>query len=336
MTNETGISAPARPADPEPTGASAAPVTGTEDGARPAAAIGAVWLAALALLWLAVMLRSVQASLESPGDGVFGITAAAIGLPAVISAALVGGAGVGLAVRRFFGRHLHDHPTARFAIAVGAGLVSGVGSATAVVLGHGNGGSAIMVLGGTIAAGATIGGALAGIRASAVVGAGVAASLGVFLLTFVRELFKSDLLTLFGAGDNAVSLLNAQHWLALAGSVLGGLVAGVIAFAYLRRAVRHLEAPPRWPVYLLAGAGTGVMLLLTEVITRVGGAQVLALARSVSEDDSAFQDMADSARINAGLVVLFVGAITAMIAFGRTLRPAHEPTDEPTEPAPAH
>jgi hypothetical protein len=335
MTNESGISTPARPADPQPTGASTAPPNSTQDTLQPAAAIGAVWLAALALVWLAVMLRSVQASLQSPGDGVFGITAAAIGLPAVISAALIGGAGVGLAVRRFLGRRLHERPTARFAVALGAGLLTGVGSAAAVVLGHGNGGSAIMVLGGTIAAGATIGGALAGIRASAVIGAGIAASLGIFLLTFVRELFKSDLLTLFGAGDNPVSLLNAQHWMALTGSVVAGLVAGLIAFAYLRRAVRHVAAPPRWPVYLLAGAGAGVMLLLTEVITRVGGARVLALARSVSDNDSAFQDMADTARINAGLVVLFVGAITAMIAFGRTLRPADEAAEEPAEPAPA-
>ncbi|SDY70721.1 hypothetical protein SAMN05444365_103199 [Micromonospora pattaloongensis] len=335
MTNESGSSAlstPPRTADAEPTDAPGTPAA--DETAPSATAIGALWLGILALVWLTVMLRSVQASLTSPGDGAFGITAAAIGLPAVVSAALVGGAGVALAVRGFVRRSLDERPTARFVIALGSGLLVGMGAAAAIVLGHPDGGSAVMVLGGTIAAGATIGAALAGIRATAVVGAGVAASLGVFLLTFLRELFKSDLLRIFGAGDNPVSMLNAQHWLGLTGAVLSGLVAGLIAVAYLRRAVRHAAAPPRWPVYLLAGASTGLMLLLTEAITRIGGAQVLALARSVSDHDSVFQDMADAARINAGLLVLFVGGITAIIAFGRTLTPAaaDEPAEEPATP----
>lgn len=328
MTDESTGSATSAPADPavERPGPDETPQPRESTG-EPPAAIGGLWLAVLATGWLAMMVRSVQASLASPGHGAFGVTAAAIGLPAIISAALVGGAGIGLAVRRLFRAYLDGRPGARFAAALGAGFLTGVATAATVVLGNQTGGSAVMVLGGTIAAGATVGGALAGIRAGAVVGAGVAASLTVFLITFVRELFKSELLTLFGAGDDPISLFNAQRWLGLATSAVGGLLAGLVAFAYLKRAARAAADPPRWPMYLCAGAGAGAMLLLTEVITRVGGAQLLALARSISDSDDVFQSMADSARINAALVVFFVGAVTAIIAFGRTLRPADEPAD---------
>jgi hypothetical protein len=357
MTKESGttaISTPQDPAGPEPTGpeptgaggrelvdvppppvatdAPAGPAT-PDAGERPvASAVGTGWLAVLALVWLAVMLQSVQVSLRSNGGGVLGITTAAIGLPAVISAALVGGAAAGLAVHHLFVARLHvDHPLARFAVALGTGLLTGLAAAGWVMLGDSNGGSAVTVLGGTIAAAATIGGALAGLRAIHVVGAGVAASVGVFLLTFVRDLFSDELLNLFGAGESPASRWGAQVWLTRATSLAAGLAAGLIAFAYLRRASRRAGRPFRWPAYLVAGASAGVMMLLTEVITRVGGARVLALARAVSDSDNAFQAAAGQARFNSAVLVLFVGAITAIIAVGRTLGPKQEPTEPSSE-----
>ena len=91
------------------------------------------------------------------------------------------------------------------------------------------------------------------------------------------------------------------------------------------------RAAPRWPAYLLAGAGPGLLLLLTEVIIRVGGRSLLDLAGALSEADEVAQTALGTSRVDNGIWVLFVGALTALIAFGRTLGPA--PTRTTTEPA---
>jgi hypothetical protein len=301
-------------------------------GTAAPSALGTGWLAAVALAWLAVMLRSAQDSLVSTGDGALGITEAAFGLPALVSAALVAGPAAGLAVRHLVTRR---RPTAglpgRLLAALAAGLVTGAAAAGFVLLTYPEG-SVRPVIAGTVAAGAVVGGLVASVRVGAVVGAAVAASLAVLLLTVVRELFKAELLDLFGAGETPVSVLDAQRWVANLTSLVAGVASGLVAFGYLRRAVRRPGTTDlRWPAYLAAGAGVGAMMLVTEAITRIGGGRVLALAGSVSESDRVFQDLANASRINSALIVFFVGAFTAIIAFGRTLRPAPEP-----EPAPPH
>lgn len=295
---------------------------GTADGTVTApTGTGAGVLAVIALAWLGVTLWSARAEVRSPGDGTMAITSAAYALPTVIPASLVGGAAIGLAVGALLARRLGDRPWPRFGATIGAGLLTGLASAALVALGS-SGGSAIMALGATIALAATLGGAVTGVRASAVVGATVAAALGVFALSFVIKIFRAELVSffLFGADETPASRFSAQGWFAATTALGSGLVAGLIAFFYLRRTTRYGREAPRWPAYLVAGAGTGLMLLLTELITRIGGAQVLTVAGSVSEDDQAFQDLTNASRINSGLVVLFLGAITAIIAFGRTLR----------------
>jgi hypothetical protein len=281
-------------------------------------------LAVLALAWLAVTLRAARTEIRSPGDATMTITSAAYALPSVVAASLVGGAAVGLATGAVLARRLPgDRPWARFGATLGAGLLTGLASAAVVVLGS-SVGTAIMVLGATVAFAATLGGALAGVRMTPIVGAAVAASLGVFALGFVIKLFKAELVSLFlfGAAETAASRFSAQGWFAATVALSSGLLAGLVAYYYLRRVTRRAGEVPGWPAFLVAGAGAGLLLLLTELITRVGGAQVLTLARAVSEDDQAFQDLTNASRINSGLVVLFLGAITALIAFGRTLRPA--------------
>src|SRR5690606_7107014 len=245
MSDES--TATATPADP------AAAEQATAPTEHPPAAIGTLWLAVLAPGWPALTVRSTLAPLATH-DHTVSVTAAAIGLPAAISAALVGGAGIGLAARRLFRAH-PERPIARFSAALGAGFLTGVATAATLVLTSTAEGSRIMVLSGTVAAAATIGGAIAGIRARPVVGAAVAASLALFLLTLLRELFTSPLLSLFGADEDPVSLLNAQRWLGLTSSLLGGVLGGLVAFGYLRRATRAGGAAPRWPAYLWAGGG---------------------------------------------------------------------------------
>ena len=118
--------------------------------------------------------------------------------------------------------------------------------------------------------------------------------------------------------DTLASQVRATSWLSFVVSVVGGLVAGLSAYGYLRRRDTGL----RWPAYLAAGAGPGLLILLSDLVTRVGGARLLAVAGSVGADDRAAIGYLGTARLNTALVVLFVGALTTVIAFGRTLKPA--------------
>jgi hypothetical protein len=97
--------------------------------------------------------------------------------------------------------------------------------------------------------------------------------------------------------------------------VLSGLVAGLVAYFLLRR------GGPPWPLFALAGAGPGLLLILAEILMRTAGARVLELAGKVSQLELTVQQILSGSRLNSALIVLFVGAITAIIAVGRTLGP---------------
>jgi iron complex transport system permease protein len=103
--------------------------------------------------------------------------------------------------------------------------------------------------------------------------------------------------------------------------VLSGLAAGIVAYRVLRRD-RGDGREFGWPWYALAGAGPGLVLVLAEGLTRTAGARVVDLAGQVSVLEQTVQNLLSGSRLNGGLIVLFVGAITATIAFGRTLGPA--------------
>ncbi|MEH1128508.1 hypothetical protein [Micromonospora sp. CPCC 206061] len=278
------------------------------------AAPGAAVLAVLALVWLAAMMWSAHRVIVS-GEGTLAITSAALALPSVISAGIVAGAGVSLAVAHLLRRHV----TVRFVAAIGAGLLTGLGAALAVVSSYGEG-EASTILAGTLAAAVTVGGAVAGVRARSVVGAVVSAGLVVFAVGLVLDNFKENLISLYGAGDDASSRLSAAGWAALTTAVISGLVAGLVAYFYLRWTQRRAGAQVlRWPAYATAGAGPGLALMVAEVIVRTLGSRVMTLAGEVSEADGTVQRMLDESRVNYALVVLFVGAISAIMAFGRSL-----------------
>ena len=311
---------------------------------------GAGLLAVLALGWLVAMLWSAEATI-SAGAGGLAITAAAYSLPGVISAVLVAGAALGLVAVAGLGRRFPALPVERAglrsAVAFGTGLAVGVAGASTIVVAYGTG-TASMVLAGTVAAAGTVGGAIAAVRGQHLVASVVAAALAVFAVGFLLNLFKDPLLSLYGLGDTEASRVSAYGWFAATAAIASGLAAGLVAFGFLRRAERRGEAAQtgdaapaagtartgysdggglRWPAYLAAGAGPGLLLLVAEVITRVGGARVLTLAGEVSDNDRTAQAWLDGSRINYALVVLFVGAIVATIAFGRTL-PSRPHTDE--------
>lgn len=312
--------------------------SGTEGPGAPAPA--AAGLAVLSLAWLAAMLWSGQRAVSLAGATTMAITSTALALPVVISASLVSGAATGLAVANVFTRRGLVGATARFGGAVVAALLTGVLAAVAVALGYGDG-PTVMVLAGTVAAAVTLGGAAGGLRATAVVGAVVSAGLAVFAVSLVLSLFQDQIMSLYGYGETQESQVSALDWFSRTVSLAGGLAAGAVAFGYLtvvaRRAASSSTAlRPRWPGYLIAGAGPGLLLLAAEVLTRTAGSQVLTLAGALSEADRAAQALLGSSRIDHGLVVLFVGALTALILHGRTLGPNRDTDEEDVvETAPA-
>ncbi|TDC53036.1 hypothetical protein E1258_24735 [Micromonospora sp. KC207] len=343
MSNQPGSSMATEPdqpveADPAPGPEPAAeplspagqePASGplAADGGTLTRAPGAVVLALLTVGWLAAMLWSTRAAITSAQAGITAISLSAFALPGVISAALVAGAAVALAVTNLLARRGMDRATLRFVVATGTGLLVGLAAAVVINLTYFDN-ATTNVIAGTAAAAAIIGGAVAGAGNARVGGAVVTAALGVLVFVVAFSRARDPLFDLFGAGDTQESLVTAAKWVSRTESLLAGLVAGLLAFGYLtwarRRAQRRApgESGVRWPGYLLAGAGPGLLLLLAEIIIRVGGRSLLDLASALSEADSVAQTSLGTSRIDNGIWVLFVGALTALVAFGRTLGPS--------------
>ncbi|WP_089156730.1 hypothetical protein [Micromonospora sp. NBS 11-29] len=326
MSNQPGSSTAAEPDQPEAV-AEVAPAPG-----RPEYAPGALPLALLSIAWLAAMLWSTREAITSTAAGVTAISLSAYALPGVITAALVTGATVALAATNRIGR-----ATARFLAAVGTGLLVGLVAAVAINLTYADN-ATTNTIAGTTAAAAIIGGAMAGARQARVVAGLAAATLTaqVFVVVFSRA--RDPLSELFGAGETQQSVLDAAKWVSRTESLLAGLIAGLVAYLYLawsrRRAERRDGAAStlRWPAYLMAGAGAGLLLLLTEVIIRIGGRGLLDLAAALSEADQVAQTALGTSRVDNAIWVLFVGALTTLILFGRTLGP-RDGEDEEDEPA---
>lgn len=296
----------------------------TPDAERPSS--NGLLLALAALIWLAAMLWSARASITGRADAEMEVTSTAYALPGAVSAALVAGAAAALAV---ITRWRAPGSTLRFVVTTGVGLVLGLAGAATIITINTEG-WIYAVVGGTIAAATTIGGALAGFRQPRVLGAACWAAIGVFLVGFALNLFQDEVLDVLGAGDTQSSQASAAQWFTFCQSLLSGLAAGLIAYAVLRRARRRADgADVAWPFYALAGAGPGLMLVVGEGLTRTAGSRVLDLAGKVSELERTVQQMLSGARFNSALIVLFVGAISATIAVGRTIRPAASEEETP-------
>lgn len=315
---------PSGPTSAEPSGPTAAePLPGQRAAAGPGDTVGSAetaglagtaGLAALALAWLAAMLWVAHAAISSD-VGAVALATATSTLPSVVSAGLMAGAAAGLAAASLIAG-AGGRPWLRFAAAAGAGVATGTIAGLAFVIGSGSD-PARMAVAGTMAAGATVGGALAGARSARVIQGVVAAMLAMFATGVLLGLVKSPLKDLYGAGAGEASQASAAGWFAATVAVVSGLAAGLTAYRVLGGARRNPAL--RWPAYLVAGAGPGALLLVTELIIRTGGAKLFGLVRQISEFDRTVQDWADDSRVNNALVVMFVGAIVAIVGLGRTL-----------------
>jgi hypothetical protein len=293
-----------------------------QDGAAAAPSRG-VLLAAVGVVWMAAMLWSARATITGRANAEMEVTSTAYAMPGAIAASLVAGAAVALTVLAFLTRgDRTPGVTLRFVIATGSGLAIGLLGALAIITINTEG-WLYAVVGGTIAAAATIGGALAGFHHRRVIAAVCWGAVAVFVVGFVLNVLQDMLLPLLGSGDTAASQTSAATWFAMLQSVLSGLAGGIVTYRVLRRARRHADGPDlSWPLYALAGAGPGLLLVVGEGLARTAGSRVLELAGKVSELELTVQQMLSGSRLNNGLIVLFVGAFTAIIAVGRTLGPA--------------
>ena len=79
-----------------------------------------------------------------------------------------------------------------------------------------------------------------------------------------------------------------------------------------------VEAPDRFRQQPLGGL-PGLLWIVGDLVTRVGTSRLLTLISSDASGDRLVQQGLGASRLNTGLVLFFIGAITAMVALGRTL-----------------
>ncbi|SNS92834.1 hypothetical protein SAMN05421812_102393 [Asanoa hainanensis] len=266
---------------------------------------GAGLLALLALAWFGTTLWVLQREISTSVTDAVAIASAAISLPTVVSASLVAGAASALVAVNLIARAgWTPAASTRWAGALVTSVAVGLLGALGVIIGYDGPGS--RVLAATVAAASVVGGAIAGLRPTSLIAAVLSGSLAVFAVQFV--------LNYLGAGP-----ISGSSTLA---ALVAGLVAGLVPYVYLRRVTKRETTEGgalSWPFYMVTGAGVGIALLVTEVVTRVGGAQVLDAVASLSDFDRAFRAHVDADRLTYTLIVFFVGALTTTIAFGRTL-----------------
>lgn len=269
-------------------------------------------LAALALAWLAATLITANASVVGNSDVPdVALGAAAFALPNLVAAALVAGAAAGLATSARFARS--GRPVRRLLAGIAAGAVIGGICAGLVAFGYGTT-TQVAALAATVAAAALLGGAATAVPPP-VLASGLLAAMGVLLLGLVAGFVQPGLVGLLGGGPTLDSQVNASYTVAYLVGTAGGILAGVVAFWFLRR-----HGSRAWPWYLLAGTLPGLLLIVTELVTRVGGASLLDIVRGLSDGDRFTVDFTAFARLRNAMIVTFVGGLTAMIAVGRTLR----------------
>jgi hypothetical protein len=288
----------------------------------PERGLGAGMLLVFALAWLAATMWGTKVMAE---QGLLSVTIATIAeaLPSVMGAGIIGGAAAGLAARLWLAR---DAGTARrVAVTVGASVVVALVAGAVVPMRYGTS-NVIWALAGTIAVACLLGGVAALVRPPVVAGA-LAATLSAFVVASVLYNYQSQLKHLLGSGSTPAAELAAANRFSYLTGAVSGVVAGVVAYYFLRR--RGLG----WPSFLVAGGSAGVVLLVSQGLTQLGGATLLRAASGLSEADRIVRSYLDAAGLDNALIVGFVGAFVAMVAFGRTLRSNRQDWED--EPAAA-
>lgn len=299
--------------------------------------VASIVLAVLGLAWLvATIVVAHDSVVGNSDDPDFALGAAAFALPNLVAAGLLAGATTGLlatlgaparlAARISFGRRRPARgsefgssggpattPVRRLLTGLACGAVLGAILAGLVLYGYGTF-ARVVAVAVTLAVGCVIGGALAALPRP-VLAAGMVATFGTLLVGLVSGFLQPGLVGLFGGRNTLASQASASRWAAYTVAILGGLIAGLAAYWFLRR-----YGSRAWPWYLLVGALPGLLLFGTELLTRTGGSGLLNVVRDMSEGDRLTVDFAAWSRLRNAMLVTFIGGLAAMIAVGRTLR----------------
>lgn len=280
---------------------------------------GPLVAAALSLAWFVTTLVLTHASVVGEREAQLGLVNAALAMPLLIASGIVAGAALAVVVLKRFERL--QVPRWRVLYGAGVGLLLGAAAGAAVLLGYGTA-AALVSLAISMAVAAAIGGALGGVPWPAVVVAGVIGSLVRFALGFFEGLFGGRLREAIAGDEGVPAQLAAVGQIGFAMALVGGAVAGLTASLYLRK------SGLKWPAHLAAGAAPGLLLLIADIATRVGGTPLLrAMSGNDTFDERALQLVA-STRLSTAMVVLFTGAVVAIVVHGRTLGPATPAPDQ--------
>ena len=272
-----------------------------------------VTVVAVALVLLALTLWSTYSVIANAASDFLTTTLAALVLPSILLATILAGAAAGvLAVGLLPWRAVLAGAAGGLAV----GLVAMAG--TLIAYHHG---PAVPYVAAVIAVTGALGGAAAALRHVVVVTAGVAGGVAATALGLVAAYFQNDLVDLFGNQETVGTMAAAASRLQLTTSVLSGVLAGVVAFAYLRRS--GLALP--WLLYPAAGAAGGVLTLVATLLGWLGRLPLTEIVEDYSEFDAQIIYSRLPEQINHGMIVLFAGAFVAMILVGRTMR---RPTKE--------
>jgi hypothetical protein len=292
--------------------------TRTPDSDAPPATRKIVWLLPLlSVVWLLVKLWASHGQISGSGGGAVALATAANALPGVVQAVIVAGAGVALLTESLGLRTL-----AGWLARLGAGLVVGGVAAGLVDAAYPHLPS-ITAIATTLVIGGVIGAALVGIpRIAPGIAAGVAAMLAALVATTYlnSKTVLSHMLTWFGAGTTAESVVHASKLVQYADYTLIGIVAGLVAFWYLRR-----SGATWFPLYLIGGAFSGLLMLIGFGLTSIGGSSLIDATNRLSEADRILNELVTQESVPNAMIVLFVGALAALFAYGRTLKPATVP-----------
>ncbi|GAA0896695.1 hypothetical protein [Virgisporangium aurantiacum] len=283
---------------------------------------GPLVVAAISVAWFVATLVVTHASVVGEAEPAVALVNATLSMPLLIASGIVAGAALAVVVVGWLtARGMLVQARWRVLAGAGIGLLLGAVAGGAVLLGYGTA-AALVSLSIAMAVAAAAGGALGGVPWPAVVVAGVVGSLVRFALGFVEGLFGGRLREAIAGDESVAAQLAAVGQIGFAMALIGGAVAGLSASLYLRK------SGLKWPAHLAAGAAPGLLLLIADVATRIGGTPLLrAMSGNDTFDERALRLVADT-RLSTALVVLFTGAVVAIIVHGRTLAPATAAPDQ--------
>ena len=249
----------------------------------------------LGLLWLGTTMWTAHATINGAGADASGpIGAAAAALPGVIAATLVTGASIGHAAGgRFSG------PFGRLLAGLGMGALFGLAVAAGIRFAYGSD-PAITKLAMIVGVASVVGGALA-ILPDKVLDAGLWATTWVFFAGIMFGVLQKPLLDLLGGAEATTRFVYIQ-------SIVTGLFAALQGYRWL------VWGRPNVAWHFVAGALPGVLLLVAEYLTRLGGSSLSAIVNGYSADNPALVDATEFTRLRHALIVLLVGGFVTMVS----------------------